>query len=109
LRLRRGKSSIFVITNLSPSTIPWCSPPGVSNSFVGVTPWFLPTFSFQNLTRLHLNLNGIWTSFTWTWKFLNLCQVISSLIIFPTFCHEPQVFKFPFKSFPKVIFLYFRN
>ena len=25
----------FVITNPSPSSIPWCSPPGVSNSFVG--------------------------------------------------------------------------
>ena len=30
----RGSSS-FVIINLSPSPIPWCSPPGVSNSFVG--------------------------------------------------------------------------
>ena len=35
LGLRRGRSSIFVITNPSPSPIPWCSPPGVSNSFVG--------------------------------------------------------------------------
>lgn len=35
LGLRRGGSLIFVITNLSPSPIPWCSPPGVSNSFVG--------------------------------------------------------------------------
>ena len=29
------RSSIFVITNPSPSSIPWCSPSGVSNSFVG--------------------------------------------------------------------------
>ena len=35
LGLWRGGSSIFVITNLSPSPIPWCSPPGVSNYFVG--------------------------------------------------------------------------
>ena len=35
LGLQRGGSSIFVITNPSPSPIPWCSPPGVSNSFVG--------------------------------------------------------------------------
>jgi hypothetical protein len=35
LGLRRGGSSIFIITNPSPSPIPWCSPPGVSNSFVG--------------------------------------------------------------------------
>ena len=35
LGLRRGGSSIFVITNPSPSPIPWCSPSGVSNPFVG--------------------------------------------------------------------------
>ena len=35
LGLRSGGSSIFVITNPSPSPIPWCSPPGVSNSFLG--------------------------------------------------------------------------
>ena len=35
LWLRRGGSSFFVITNDSPSSIPWCSPPGVSNFFVG--------------------------------------------------------------------------
>ena len=35
LGLRRGGSSFFVITNPSPSPIPWCSPPRVSNSFVG--------------------------------------------------------------------------
>ena len=28
-------SSFFIITNPSPSPIPWCSPSGVSNSFVG--------------------------------------------------------------------------
>ena len=35
LGLQRGGSSIFVITNTSPSPIPWCAPSGVSNSFVG--------------------------------------------------------------------------
>ena len=35
LGLQRGGPSFFVITNPSPSPIPWCSPPGVSNSFVG--------------------------------------------------------------------------
>jgi len=35
LGLWRGGSSIFIITNPSPSPITWCSPPGVSNSFVG--------------------------------------------------------------------------
>ena len=35
LGIRRGGSSFFIITNPSPSPIPWCSPPGVSNSFVG--------------------------------------------------------------------------
>ena len=35
LGLRRGGSSFFVITNPFPSPIPWCSPLGVSNSFVG--------------------------------------------------------------------------
>ena len=35
LGLQRGGSSIFVITNPSPSPIPWCFPSGVSNSFVG--------------------------------------------------------------------------
>ena len=35
LGLRREGSSFFVITNPSPSPIPWCSPPVVSNSFVG--------------------------------------------------------------------------
>ena len=36
LGLWRGGSSFFVVTNPSPSPIPWCSPPGVSNSFVGL-------------------------------------------------------------------------
>ena len=37
LGLRRGGgSSIFVITNTSPLPIPWCSPPRVSNNFVGL-------------------------------------------------------------------------
>jgi hypothetical protein len=36
LGLRRGGSSSFVIINLSPVPIPWCSPPGVSNSLVGL-------------------------------------------------------------------------
>ena len=35
LGLRRGGSSFFVITNPSPSPIPWFSPSRVSNSFVG--------------------------------------------------------------------------
>ena len=35
LRLRRGGSLFFIITNPSPSPIRWCSPPRVSNSFVG--------------------------------------------------------------------------
>ena len=35
LGLRRGGSSIFVITNPPPSPIPLCSPLGVINSFVG--------------------------------------------------------------------------
>ena len=33
--LRRGGSSTFVITNPPSLPIPSCSPPGVSNSFVG--------------------------------------------------------------------------
>ena len=36
LGLRRGGSSFFIITNPSPSPISWCSPPGVSNSVVGL-------------------------------------------------------------------------
>ena len=35
LGLQRGGSLFFVITYPSPSPIPWCSPPGVSNSFIG--------------------------------------------------------------------------
>ena len=36
LGLQRGGSSFFVITNPSPLPIPWCSPPGVRNSLVGL-------------------------------------------------------------------------
>ena len=36
LGLQRGGSLFFVITNPSPSPIPWWSPPGVSNSIVGL-------------------------------------------------------------------------
>ena len=36
LGLQRWESLFLVITNPSPSPIPWCSPPGVSNSFVGL-------------------------------------------------------------------------
>ena len=34
LGLRRGESSVFIITDPPSSPIPLCSPPGVSNSFV---------------------------------------------------------------------------
>ena len=36
LGLQRGGSLFFVIINPSPSPIQWCSPPGVSNSFIGL-------------------------------------------------------------------------
>ena len=35
-RLRRGGSIAIIMTNLPPSPISWCSPLGVSNSFVGL-------------------------------------------------------------------------
>jgi hypothetical protein len=66
-------------------------------------PDFWQLFLFKNIW-FHLNLNGFQTSFTWTWTFLNLCQVVPSLIILPMFCHEPQVFEFPFKSFSNDLF-----
>ena len=36
LGLRRGEFIVIIITNPSPSIIPWFSPPEVSNSFVGL-------------------------------------------------------------------------
>ena len=78
--LQIGESSVFVITNPPSSPIPWCSPLGVSNSFVG-------SLVGEDLDEIHHVINRVcfvraWSlvsTMFWDWcwydfAMLNACQ-----------------------------------
>ena len=93
----------LMVDQVSPSRTYLCSHICWNETALTVTPWFLATFSFRNLSGFICNLVGFWT-FSVDFGLMNSSQWCKALSILPKSCHSPSGSNSNYSSFPNIHF-----